>query len=630
MHVVNDTENRVDLMTYFAKPSDDQHKGKWGLRIKGRPQPYWETARKVTLIWYLGIETVDAKSECIKEREEDASWSTVVCKGSAAGVDHFGLNILDGITSRAHTSTSVDSLTVPVDTIWQANERFTDELRNGVPLEGKFKDMPGKGNLHFIQKTLEGEFEFDIFFTSDSTYEAMSTGAFTYDIDNAMSTFLDRFHVAYLPQPPFEDGPYLKFSQILLSNLMGGISYFHGTSRVTVSPTPEVAESDDDSEEKGPYELFTSVPSRSFFPRGFLWDEGFHLLLVMDWDMDLALDIITSWFNLMDDDGWIAREQILGPEARSKVPKKFQIQHPDYANPPTLFLVIQAFIERLNGTMSYLGAPSRLLNDRIAGKAFLIAIYPKLEKHYEWFRRTQAGSDLSAYGLITSEFSQGYRWRGRTAQHILTSGLDDYPRAQPPHRDELHVDALCWVGTMANALRKISAYLDKKEDEILFSKQAYNVVKSVDNLHWSKANQAYCDTTISDGSHVEKVCHKGYISLFPFMTGLIGPSHPHLEAVLDLMRDPEELRSPYGLRSLSLKDEYYGTDENYWRGPVWININFMVIERLLVSTPALHYLSVTLRYVAHGLGILRPARFLSEIVSRGNIYLFLVQMIANM
>jgi mannosyl-oligosaccharide glucosidase len=58
--------------------------------------------------------------------------------------------------------------------------------------------------------------------------------------------------------------------------------------------------------------LYSATPSRSQFPRGFLWDEGFHGLLLSQWDHGVALDVLKHWLSLLNRDGWIPREQILG------------------------------------------------------------------------------------------------------------------------------------------------------------------------------------------------------------------------------------------------------------------------------------------------------------------------------
>lgn len=191
-------------------------------------------------------------------------------------------------------------------------------------------------------------------------------------------SFPQRFEKVFPRQAPFNTPRYTHFARSLFSNLLGGIGYFHGTSVVDRTYAPEYEEEDEGFWEdalaaqtrpgaanfEGPTELFTSIPSRPFFPRGFLWDEGFHLVPISEWDMDLTLEIVKSWLSLVDEDGWIPREQILGDEARSKVPQEFQTQYPHYANPPTIFFILTKFIDKLEEVQAQGGDSSEYIRPR--------------------------------------------------------------------------------------------------------------------------------------------------------------------------------------------------------------------------------------------------------------------------
>jgi hypothetical protein len=72
--------------------------------------------------------------------------------------------------------------------------------------------------------------------------------------------------------------------------------------------------------------------------------------------------------------------------------------------------------------------------------------------------------------------------------------------------------------------------------------------------------------------------------MFPLFLALLPPSSPHLGPILDALRDPEQLWSPYGLRSLSASHPQFGTGENYWKGPVWVQMNYLALRALYKVT----------------------------------------------
>ncbi|KAG2483058.1 hypothetical protein HYH03_018041 [Edaphochlamys debaryana] len=420
-----------------------------------------------------------------------------------------------------------------------------------------------------------------------------------------------------------------------LSNLLGSMGYFYGSSLVRVGAP------DSEPQPYWPAPLFTAVPSRSFFPRGFLWDEGFHQLLVQRWDPQLSRDVMAHWFDLMNSQGWIPREQILGEEARSRVPPEFVVQNPSHANPPSLFLPIANMATQLVAAAHNASAAGSDPAELARVSAFLRRAWPRLEAWYRWFNTTQAGP-----------LPGSYRWHGRDPQataelnpKTLTSGLDDFPRASHPDATERHLDLRCWMALASQAMYDIGSSLGLPAAAVQPYAAATAVLsdlRGLRRLHFDEGRGWFADW----GTHTEDVAlaikrttvpgqpgqppqardvservtkgwplpqfvpQFGYVSLFPLIMKLLPTGGPNgadgaaaaaaegaaggaaagagAELTLQqiaLLRDTSLLWSPHGLRSLAASASLYkkrntADDPPYWRGQIWMNINYLVLRAL--------------------------------------------------
>lgn len=630
--VIDDSDLHVKIIIDFVKSDDGKS---WAVKVRSKPHK-GHSRQNITFLWYSGLEGETSpsffnegeRSNLIKlDNQKDATGydGDVRFMGISEELGAFQLVVTKGPDTNKHPTVEelvhpeVDprrthhvSLSVPDDNVWRAGDIFGTLLQESVQdLIKSRKDAPRfppnqlltlrdmhqyEGNLHFVQKTFTGPAEFHILFNNAET--PVSEKFSPQHLDARIKETKSRFDAKFARHFPITAASETEkqFGMEVLSGLLGGLSYFYGdhlVDRNTVLNEETFEKLKLEGSPEGPHELFTLVPSRPFFPRGFLWDEGFHLLPLLKYDSDLCLEVIQSWFSLIDEDGWIAREQILGPEARSKVPAEFQVQSPEIVNPPTLMLVLSQLLQSVSNRSEsevpvQLDDASLIVNQSelgllILGNSDLLIdyakkIYPKLKTHYQWFRRTQQG--------LVEEFERGdnselYRWRGRTISHSLASGIDDYPRALPVDVAELNVDLLSWIGVMTRSMKLIAEIVHEPQDLAEYTAIEANIVENLDRVHWSLKHNTFCDVSVDDNDENIHVCHKGYISLFPFLTKLIpNTDEAKIVAMVDLIANPAHLRSKYGIRLLSKQDMNYRKGENYWRSPIWININYLVLESL--------------------------------------------------
>ena len=326
---IHDAGNGVDVITEFVKIPGGSHGGSWAVRVKGNPRPGSPPNLVSTVMFYAGMEGFGS----IGVRNEDDELGiegNLVLEGSSSELGDFTLEITKGPDSNKHPlpthpsyadkpldRTIVTSLQVPEDDLWKVKSlmftRMKEVIDGYVDKYGNENPPPPwatftipneiqEGNLHIMQKVFEGPFEFDIIYSSSSAETPVTSDSLGTMFARTTDSFSERFSSLFTPKAPFAGSKYLSFAKSMFSNLIGGIGYFHGDEIVDRSYAPEYEEENEGFWQEtadargrvgavrleGPAELFTCIPSRPFFPRGFLWDEGFHLIPVAEWDMDLT------------------------------------------------------------------------------------------------------------------------------------------------------------------------------------------------------------------------------------------------------------------------------------------------------------------------------------------------------
>ncbi|MBR3837260.1 MAG: hypothetical protein IKJ74_03855 [Clostridia bacterium] len=273
-----------------------------------------------------------------------------------------------------------------------------------------------------------------------------------------------------------------------------------------------------------------STPDRLPHRGLWLWDSVFHAIGFRNIDPALAQELILAVVDLQGDDGFIPH--FANWEKRSKI-----------TQPPVL------------------AWGARKVYEKSGDRAFLKQVYTAAARFWEWLRENRRPQGASLYAWYT---------KADKNCRCDECGMDNSPRFDTEDT-LLAIDLSCFMANEARHLAAIARELGESGE--IWDQRFAELRQEIDRILWSEEDGFYFDYNLKKGAH-----HKVWAvsSFLPLLAGICSPKQA--EALLGHLQDPESFATPFSVPSISKKDATFGSD--MWRGPVWINYNYMIIEGL--------------------------------------------------
>ncbi len=276
-----------------------------------------------------------------------------------------------------------------------------------------------------------------------------------------------------------------------------------------------------------------TTPDRLPHRHMWLWDSMFHAMAFAQYDTEMAKEAILAVLACQQSDGFL-------PHMMKSTTNLSGITQPQVV----AWAVLTVY---------------RATNDR----NFLAYCAARTDKYLRWFLTHR---DTNGNGLL--EWKTDY---SNVRCRCDESGMDNSPRFDTTETLDA-IDINCFMVHDCRCLAEIYRILGKLEDAAQFEAIADSFTEKINALLWDDTVGAYCDRTVSGQlTGVLSCC-----SFLPLFAGVC--SDEQASRLTKLLKDSETFNTPLPVPSIARNHPDYGAD--MWRGCVWINFNYFIIQGL--------------------------------------------------
>lgn len=263
-----------------------------------------------------------------------------------------------------------------------------------------------------------------------------------------------------------------------------------------------------------------------------LWDSVFHSFGNWVISEQLSQDSILAIFDSQKEDGFIPHQA--APNKASKI-----------TQPPIIAYGVLRMYERTGD------------------KEVLKQVYPKLEKYLKWNMENRMNAEN---GLFVWHVN-----RTRVNNRCDECGMDNSPRFDNVTEMDC-IDFSCFMAAEADAMAEIGRIIGHGSAE-WWEKYSQKLKKAINDILWDERDNFYYDRTLGDKA-LKRV--KSIASFLPLYAGVCDAKQA--EVLVQELKNPKTFFDKVGIPSISKEEATFG--EDMWRGPVWINYNYLIIKGL--------------------------------------------------